>query len=66
MKAPKKYCIVRQHYDSNGYDTLDEATAEARRYSWETGYEIGIYSLIATASSQELVNTVKVTNVQSS
>lgn len=60
-----KYIVANRHgYSATLASTLDDATKEARRRSWESGEDFGIYSLIATASSDELVNTVKVTTIQ--
>lgn len=62
--SPKKFVVARKYYDTSSFDTLDEAIAAARTKTWESGEETGVYTLVAVASAAEMVNTVKVTNVQ--
>lgn len=62
--SPKKFVVARKYYDVSGFETLDEAVANARVKTWESGEDTGVYVLVAVASAEDLVNTVKVTNVQ--
>lgn len=62
--SPKKYVVARKYYDSHSFDNIEDATSRARINAWESGEDVGIYVLVAIASAEDLVNTIKVTNVQ--
>lgn len=59
------FMVANRHgYSSTSAADLEEATRYARQRSWESGEDFGIYKLVAKASSDDLVNTVQVTEVK--
>lgn len=59
----KFYVSSSAEWNTDAFNTLEEASNTARQRAWQGGRDQGIYQLLAIAEQPKEVNTIKLTTV---